>query len=325
MDLRIFTEPQQGATYDDLLAVARATEQLGFDGFFRSDHYLHMAGDGTARADRRLDHPRRAGPRHQPHPARHPGQLGHVPAARAARDDRRRRRPDERRPGRARPGRRLVRAGARRLRHPLPPARRALRPARGAARRHHRPVVDPRRVGPSSTTGRTTRCALTPGCPSRCSPAACRSSSAVAASAAPPPSPPATPPTSTPASGRWRTPAASSSRWMPCATEIGRDPATLVHSAAQVAVPRARRRRRCDAARRRSAATSTSSSRTASPARSSEVARPARPAGGGRRHPPLPAGARPRRPRPPRRRARRPRRRTGSDVGSADEHPRQGP
>ena len=47
MDLRIFTEPQQGATYDDLLAVARATEQLGFDGFFRSDHYLAMSGDGT--------------------------------------------------------------------------------------------------------------------------------------------------------------------------------------------------------------------------------------------------------------------------------------
>ena len=46
MDLRIFTEPQQGATYDDLLRVARATEDLGFDAFFRSDHYLHMSGDG---------------------------------------------------------------------------------------------------------------------------------------------------------------------------------------------------------------------------------------------------------------------------------------
>lgn len=45
MELRIFTEPQQGATYDDLLAVAQATERLGFDGFFRSDHYLSM-GDG---------------------------------------------------------------------------------------------------------------------------------------------------------------------------------------------------------------------------------------------------------------------------------------
>ena len=31
MDLRIFTEPQQGASYDDLLRVARATEDLGFD------------------------------------------------------------------------------------------------------------------------------------------------------------------------------------------------------------------------------------------------------------------------------------------------------
>ncbi|WP_130176944.1 LLM class F420-dependent oxidoreductase [Cryobacterium sp. SO1] len=42
MRLRIFTEPQQGANYDDLLAVAQATETLGFDAFFRSDHYLAM-------------------------------------------------------------------------------------------------------------------------------------------------------------------------------------------------------------------------------------------------------------------------------------------
>ena len=46
MQLRIFTEPQMGATYDDLLAVARRTEELGFDAFFRSDHYLTMGGDG---------------------------------------------------------------------------------------------------------------------------------------------------------------------------------------------------------------------------------------------------------------------------------------
>ena len=46
MELRIFTEPQQGATYDDLLAVARRAEELGFDAFFRSDHYLTMGGDG---------------------------------------------------------------------------------------------------------------------------------------------------------------------------------------------------------------------------------------------------------------------------------------
>ncbi|MFG2759023.1 LLM class F420-dependent oxidoreductase [Streptomyces wuyuanensis] len=47
MDLRIFTEPQQGASYDTLLTVAKATEDLGFDAFFRSDHYLSMgSADG---------------------------------------------------------------------------------------------------------------------------------------------------------------------------------------------------------------------------------------------------------------------------------------
>ena len=42
MKLRIFTEPQQGADYATLLKVASATEELGFDAFFRSDHYLAM-------------------------------------------------------------------------------------------------------------------------------------------------------------------------------------------------------------------------------------------------------------------------------------------
>jgi F420-dependent oxidoreductase-like protein len=42
MELRVFTEPQQGATYDNLLRVAKESERLGFDAFFRSDHYLHM-------------------------------------------------------------------------------------------------------------------------------------------------------------------------------------------------------------------------------------------------------------------------------------------
>jgi F420-dependent oxidoreductase-like protein len=46
MELCIFTEPQQGMSYDEQLAQARATERLGFDGWFRSDHFLHMgAGD----------------------------------------------------------------------------------------------------------------------------------------------------------------------------------------------------------------------------------------------------------------------------------------
>jgi F420-dependent oxidoreductase-like protein len=44
MRLRVFTEPQQGATYQDLLAMATAAEEGGFDAFFRSDHYLVMGG-----------------------------------------------------------------------------------------------------------------------------------------------------------------------------------------------------------------------------------------------------------------------------------------
>ncbi|MFI7607882.1 LLM class F420-dependent oxidoreductase [Micromonospora sp. NPDC049366] len=42
MELRIFTEPQQGASYDELLAVARCAEDAGYAAFFRSDHYLKM-------------------------------------------------------------------------------------------------------------------------------------------------------------------------------------------------------------------------------------------------------------------------------------------
>src|SRR6195952_3948655 len=46
MELRIFTEPQQGASYDQILRIAKASEDLGFGAFFRSDHYLTMGGDG---------------------------------------------------------------------------------------------------------------------------------------------------------------------------------------------------------------------------------------------------------------------------------------
>src|SRR5690348_3471882 len=46
MKLRIFTEPQQGASYATLRAVALAAEELGFDAFFRSDHYLAMGQPG---------------------------------------------------------------------------------------------------------------------------------------------------------------------------------------------------------------------------------------------------------------------------------------
>ena len=46
MRLVIFTEPQQGASHDDLRRLAQLAEESGYDGFFRSDHYVAMGGDG---------------------------------------------------------------------------------------------------------------------------------------------------------------------------------------------------------------------------------------------------------------------------------------
>ena len=46
MKLRIFVEPQQGASYGQQLQMAQASESAGFDAFFRSDHFLAMGGDG---------------------------------------------------------------------------------------------------------------------------------------------------------------------------------------------------------------------------------------------------------------------------------------
>lgn len=40
MRLRLLLEPLRGATYGQLVAMARAGEEAGFDAFFRSDHYL---------------------------------------------------------------------------------------------------------------------------------------------------------------------------------------------------------------------------------------------------------------------------------------------
>jgi F420-dependent oxidoreductase-like protein len=49
MELHIFTEPQQGALQEDLVEVARLAEELGFAGFFRSDHVLAISDDGGTR------------------------------------------------------------------------------------------------------------------------------------------------------------------------------------------------------------------------------------------------------------------------------------
>jgi len=46
MQLRVMTEPQEGASYDDLRTVAQEAERLGFDAFFRSDHYQRI-GEGV--------------------------------------------------------------------------------------------------------------------------------------------------------------------------------------------------------------------------------------------------------------------------------------
>jgi alkanesulfonate monooxygenase len=46
MKLRIFIEPQQGATYAQQVRIAQTAESLGFDALFRSDHFLTMGGDG---------------------------------------------------------------------------------------------------------------------------------------------------------------------------------------------------------------------------------------------------------------------------------------
>ncbi len=42
MQLRVFAEPQEGASYEQQLAAALAAERLGFGAFFRSDHFVRI-------------------------------------------------------------------------------------------------------------------------------------------------------------------------------------------------------------------------------------------------------------------------------------------
>jgi len=42
MEFCVFTEPQQGFSYDEQRTHAQTAEKLGFDGWFRSDHYMRM-------------------------------------------------------------------------------------------------------------------------------------------------------------------------------------------------------------------------------------------------------------------------------------------
>ena len=153
MELRIFVEPQQGATYDDQLAVALQGRGARVR---RVLPVRPLPRDGrrrSARPDRLVGDARRARARDEHDPARHDDDVGDLPLPRSARDRGRAGRPDERRAGRARHRRRLVRRRARGVRHPVPADRRAVRPARGPARDPHRPVGDARRARPSPTTG----------------------------------------------------------------------------------------------------------------------------------------------------------------------------
>lgn len=86
MDARVFIEPQQGTTYSEVVVLAQRAEELGFDGFFTSDHYLKMGDSvsgrpgpldawvtlaGLARDTERI----RLGTLVSPITFRHPGQL----------------------------------------------------------------------------------------------------------------------------------------------------------------------------------------------------------------------------------------------------------
>ena len=186
MRLRIFTEPQLGADYATLLRVATATEELGFDAFFRSDHFLTMRDSpGLPGPDGLLGDAGRPGPADQPHPARHAGHRGHLPAARAAGDLGGAGGPDERRPGRVRLRHRVVRGRAHRVRDTVPQPEGAVRPVRGAARDHHRAVGDPGGADLLLRRQPTTSWRIRPRCPSRRSGRGRRSFSAAPARAAP--------------------------------------------------------------------------------------------------------------------------------------------
>jgi F420-dependent oxidoreductase-like protein len=42
----LMTEPQQGLSYDEILALARTAEESGIESYFRSDHYASFPGEG---------------------------------------------------------------------------------------------------------------------------------------------------------------------------------------------------------------------------------------------------------------------------------------
>lgn len=49
MRVALMTEPQQGLSYVEILAITRAAEAAGFEGFFRSDHFTSFPGPAGER------------------------------------------------------------------------------------------------------------------------------------------------------------------------------------------------------------------------------------------------------------------------------------
>jgi len=111
MRFALMTEPQQGFSYAEILAMTRAADDAGFEAFFRSDHYASFPGAaglpttdawatiaGLARETTRIS----LGVLVSPVTFRAPGNLAKVVATVA----------DERRPRGAGPGRGLEHAGA---------------------------------------------------------------------------------------------------------------------------------------------------------------------------------------------------------------------
>ena len=163
MELRVFTEPQQGASYDDLLRVAQKTEELGFGAFFRSDHFLGVRHRRAARPDRCVGDARRTGPRDQHHPPRHPGDERDVPVAGSAGGPGGAGRPDERRARRAGHRRGMVRPRARGVRRPVP-RHRASASRCSRSRSRSSPGCGRPRAGTASRAS-TTRIEDSPGLP----------------------------------------------------------------------------------------------------------------------------------------------------------------
>ena len=197
MDLRIFTEPQQGATYDDLVRVAQETERLGFSAFFRSDHYLHMGSvsglpgptdawitfAGIARETSTV----RLGTLVTAATFRLPGPLAIAVAQVDEMSGRK---------SRARHRNRMVRRRALGLRHRISLTRGALRSPGRATRGHHW-VMDDAVGSGTRTRGRSIPSLTVRVCPSQCNSPTRRSSSGAGARRVPPNSLHDSPPSST--------------------------------------------------------------------------------------------------------------------------------